>query len=52
MNAPKQPTPEEISELGKQRGDYTGQFTEDIDNADEIRAIENDPTLFLSLIHI
>ena len=45
MNAPKQPTPE-ISELGKQRGDYTGQFTEDIDNADEIRAIENDPTLF------
>ena len=47
MNAPKKPTPE-IEELGnvKQRGDYTGQFTEDIDNADEIRAIENDPTLF------
>ena len=53
MNAPKQPTPE-TGDLGKtkQRGDYTGQFTQDIDNADEIRAIENDPTQFLSLIHI
>ena len=59
MNAPKQPNSQptlENSGLGKakQRGDYTGQFTEDIDNADEIRAIENDPTQFpnLSLIHI
>jgi len=51
MNAPKQPTPEiseleKAKQLGAQRGDYTGQFTEEIDNADEIRAIENDPTLF------
>ena len=47
MNAPKQPTPE-TGDLGKtkQRGDYIGQFTQDIDNADEIRAIENDPTQF------
>ena len=47
MNAPKNPQPD-VNELGnvKQRGDYTGQFTEDLDNADEIRAIENDPTLF------
>ncbi|MEM6365935.1 MAG: phosphomethylpyrimidine synthase ThiC, partial [Planctomycetota bacterium] len=30
----------------KQRADYTGQFTDDIDNSDEIREIENDPTKF------
>jgi len=29
-----------------QRGDYTGQFTEDIDNSAEIDAIEKDPTIF------
>ncbi len=58
MNAPKQPTPvldiikeneqsnESVPENAKQRGDYTGQFTEEIDNADEIQAIENDPTIF------
>ena len=47
MNAPKQPAPELTApSSGKQRGDYTGQFTEEIDNSDEIRAIENDPTQF------
>lgn len=29
-----------------QRGDYTGQFTEDIDNSAEINAMEKDPTIF------
>ena len=52
MNAPKQPASEnealeKVKQQGaKQRGDYTGQFTEDVDNAEEIRAIENDPTQF------
>ena len=47
MNAPKQPAPELKEPVsGKQRGDYTGQFTEEIDNSEEIRAIENDPTQF------
>ena len=47
MNAPKQatPSPEDLKNA-KQRGDYTGQFTEDVDNSEEIRAIENDPTQF------
>ena len=47
MNAPNQSTPT-IDELknAKQRGDYTGQFTDDVDNSEEIRAIENDPTQF------
>ena len=47
MNAPNQATPS-IEELknAKQRGDYTGQFTDDVDNSEEIRAIENDPTQF------
>jgi phosphomethylpyrimidine synthase len=50
MNAPKRPStpsnnPDETSNA-KQRGDYTGQFTEDVDNTEEIRAIESDPTLF------
>ena len=50
MNAPKTPTAPSANATpasnGKQRSDYTGQFTEDVDNAEEIRAIENDPTLF------
>ena len=29
-----------------QRGDYTGQFTEDIDNSEELAALEKDPTIF------
>lgn len=29
-----------------QRGDYTGQFTEDIDNSVELAALEKDPTIF------
>jgi len=40
MNAPKQPASEidaieEAKRNAKQRGDYTGQFTENVDNADE-----------------
>ena len=53
MNAPIQSTPslDELKnskqlENTKQRGDYTGQFTDDVDNSEEIRAIENDPTQF------
>ena len=41
-NAPTLETPDNAV----QRGDYTGQFTEDIDNSEEIKAIENDPTNF------
>ena len=33
-------------ENSKQRSDYTGNFIEDIDNSDEIAAIEKDPTIF------
>jgi len=47
MNVPNQSVPTvEMLKNAKQREDYTGQFTEDIDNAEEIRAIENDPTQF------
>ena len=47
MNVPNQSVPTaEMLRNTKQREDFTGQFTEDIDNTDEIRAIENDPTQF------
>ena len=45
MNSPNLPVVNEL-ENAKQRSDYTGQFTEQVDNAEEIQAIENDPTLF------
>ena len=45
MNPPNLPTLN-VPENTKQRDDFPGQFTDDVDNADEIRAIENDPTLF------
>lgn len=41
-NSPTVDTPENST----QRRDYTGQFTENIDNAEEISAIEKDPTIF------
>lgn len=37
-----EPTPEN----SKQRSDYTGNFIEDIDNSEELAAIEKDPTIF------
>ena len=47
MNVPNQSVPTaEMLKNTKQREDFTGQFTQDIDNTDEIRAIENDPTQF------
>ncbi len=33
-------------ENAKQRADYTGNFIEDIDNSEELAAIEQDPTIF------
>ena len=33
-------------ENAKQRGDYTGNFIEDIDNSEELAAMEKDPTIF------
>jgi len=33
-------------ENSKQRSDYTGNFIEDIDNSEELAAIEKDPTIF------
>ena len=33
-------------ENSKQRNDYTGNFIEDIDNSEELAAIEKDPTIF------
>ena len=36
------PTPENSSA----RADYTGNFIEDIDNSEELAALEKDPTIF------
>ncbi|MDB4455975.1 phosphomethylpyrimidine synthase, partial [bacterium] len=33
-------------ENSKQRSDYTGNFVEDIDNSEELAAMEKDPTIF------
>ena len=33
-------------ENSKQRSDYTGNFIEDIDNSEELEALEKDPTIF------
>ena len=33
-------------ENSKQRSDYTGNFVEDIDNSEELEAMEKDPTIF------
>ncbi len=47
MISPDESTPTlETPENTIQRGDYTGQFTEDIDNSKEIQAMEKDPTIF------
>ena len=47
MISPDESTPTlETTENTTQRGDYTGQFTENIDNSEEISAIEKDPTIF------
>ena len=45
MNSPKMPVLNNLNNAD-QRGDFSGQFTEDADNAEEVRAIEEDPTLF------
>ena len=45
MNSPKLPVPKNVNNAN-QRGDFPGQFTDAVDNAEEIRAIEKDPTLF------
>ena len=45
MNSPKMPVLNNLNNAN-QRSDFSGQLTEDADNAEEIRAIENDPTLF------
>ena len=33
-------------ENSTQRSDYTGNFIEDIDNSEELAALEKDPTIF------
>ncbi len=45
MNSPKLPVVKSLNNV-KQRADYTRQFTDKVDNAEEIQAIEQDPTLF------
>ncbi|MCP4463471.1 MAG: phosphomethylpyrimidine synthase, partial [Planctomycetaceae bacterium] len=45
MNSPKLPVVKSSNNV-TQRSDYTGQFTDQVDNTEEIRAIEKDPTLF------
>ena len=45
MNSPKLPVLKNLNNAN-QRGDSSGQFIDEADNADEIRAIEKDPTLF------
>ncbi len=41
------PNEDEITpENSKQRSDYTGNFIEDIDNSEELEAMEKDPTIF------
>ena len=45
MNSPKLPVLSDPNNP-QQRRDFPGQFTDDADNAEEILAIEKDPTLF------
>ena len=45
MNSPKMPVLNDLNNT-HQRGDFPGQVMEDVDNAEEVRAIEEDPTLF------
>ena len=45
MNSPKLPVLKNLN-TSNQLGDFPGQFTDAVDNSEEILAIEKDPTLF------